>query len=105
MDQTQAIEQIMDRLDHLEQAVSQLRSSVSELQPQAQQPQKTVQAQPVEDYPWADKTLLRQEFKKLLDSLGIHRQPVGAERLQRMMDQAGLGSNELSQGIIEMRDE
>lgn len=43
-------------------------------------------------------------FFKLLKDLGVAGQPVGAEELQRMMAQEDLEPNELSRGIIEMRD-
>lgn len=55
---------------------------------------------------WADKSPLLEGLDLLLDELGIEIKPIGAKALREMMQAEGiLGPNELSRGIIEMREE
>ena len=52
-----------------------------------------------------DKALLRQRFRAMMNRMGITAKPIGALALQQKMAQAGLELNEMSRGIIAMRDE
>lgn len=52
-----------------------------------------------------DKALLKKHFDAMCARLGITSAPIGIEELRAQMAEAGLGPNELSQGIIAMRDE
>jgi hypothetical protein len=54
-----------------------------------------------------EKEALRQIADQTLAEMGIHRQPIPAEELQRMMLECGIKPEEnlFSRGIIEMREE
>lgn len=54
---------------------------------------------------WADQEAWRNEFRRVMDQLGIVGEPIGAEALRQQMAQLGLEGNEFSRGIIEMREE
>jgi hypothetical protein len=47
----------------------------------------------------------RQAFDQLFADFGIQAKPIGAEKLQEMMAEANLEPNEISRGLIAMRDE
>lgn len=53
----------------------------------------------------ADKKKWAEAFDRLFEVMNIQAKPIGAEKLQEMMKEANLEPNELSRGIIEMRDE
>lgn len=52
-----------------------------------------------------DKTLLREQIDILYETLSIQGESIGAIALQKSMSQSDLTTNELSQGIIAMREE
>jgi len=53
-----------------------------------------------------NKPLIRERFLKILKELGIEGKPIPARELQAMIRAEGkLGPNEMSRGIIEMREE
>jgi hypothetical protein len=52
-----------------------------------------------------EKKKLAEAFDRLFEVMNIQAKPIGAEKLQEMMKEANLEPNELSRGIIEMRDE
>ena len=55
---------------------------------------------------WADKTLLQTAMRKFMQELGAVAPPIGAKALRaRISQEAHLEPNELSRGIIEMREE
>ena len=55
---------------------------------------------------WTDKTLLIETMDRLMQKLGITGEPVGAQAARVLIQQeASLGPNELSRGIIDMREE
>lgn len=55
---------------------------------------------------WADKAVLKATMREFMRQVGITGSPVGAERLQEMIrHEMRLETNELSRGIIEMREE
>lgn len=56
-------------------------------------------------YKWADKAILQQHMDRLLATLPVECEPISIELLQQEMRKAGLSPNELSQGIIQMREE
>lgn len=106
MEQAVQLKQISDRLARLEQETAQLRTQVNQLQ---QEPENH-NGQQAHDDPFAryqvDKTPLVEAFERMFESLGIKDvKPIGAENLQKMMAKSRLEPNELSRGIIEMRDE
>ena len=52
------------------------------------------------------KPMIREQFKKVFSELGIQGKPIPARQLQAMIKAEGiLEENELSRGIIEMREE
>jgi hypothetical protein len=56
--------------------------------------------------PWTDKTLLMGAMDRLMQKLDITGEPIGAQAARMLIQQeANLGPNELSQGIIDMREE
>lgn len=53
-----------------------------------------------------NKPIIRERFAKILKELGIEGKPIPARELQAMVKAEGiLEENELSRGIIEMREE
>lgn len=52
-----------------------------------------------------DKTALREQIDTLYETLSIQGESIGAIALQKRMSQSNLTTNELSQGIIAMREE
>ena len=48
---------------------------------------------------------IKKGFAKFMKEAGIPNEPVGIEELQKRMAKANLEPNELSRGIIEMREE
>lgn len=56
-------------------------------------------------YPWVDKEELKRWVARLFETLSIQREPIGAVALQEKMSQVGLAPDELSQAIIEAREE
>jgi hypothetical protein len=55
---------------------------------------------------WADKSLLQTAMRKFIQELGDAPPPIGAKTLRvRISQEAHLEPNELSRGIIEMREE
>ena len=53
-----------------------------------------------------NKPIIRERFAKILKELGIEGKPIPARELQAMVKAEGiLKENELSRGIIEMREE
>lgn len=106
MEQAVQLRQLSDRLTRLEQETAQLRTDVNRLEQQpTEQNGHHVQEDPFAKYQ-VDKTPLVEAFKRMFEALGIKDlKPIGAEALQKMMAESELEPNELSQGIIEMRDE
>ncbi len=55
---------------------------------------------------WTDKSLLQTPLRNFIQELGAAPPPIGAKTLRvRISQEAHLESNELSRGIIEMREE
>lgn len=55
---------------------------------------------------WTDKSLLQTALREFIQELGAAPPPIGAKTLRdRISQEAHLESNELSRGIIEMREE
>ena len=98
------IDQLAERVERLEADMQMLRAEQRTTAQQATS-SATDQRDPAAHL-WADKEMLREASRGLLDELGIKdRTPIGALELQRCMAEAGLEPNEFSQGIIKMRDE
>lgn len=96
------IDQLAERVERLEVAVQTLRA---EQQITAYQAPASVteQADPAAHL-WADMDLLRQEMRRLFDTLGIQHRPTDVRDLQRRLG-AKVERNEFSRSIIEARDE
>jgi hypothetical protein len=113
------VQELAGKVHQLEQEVTDLHQQVRELRREKSLPFNAIvgwveQDELSEGSPlaarnsgirWADQDAISQAFDKLFTSLGIKDEPVGIEKLQEMMGQAGLKKNALSRGIIEMRDE
>lgn len=93
------------KVAQLEQQLAHLEREVRHLQQTSEPEQHSAQKANVSTYRIADKAALRQQFDQLLVDLKIERSPRGALALQREIAEAGLGSLELSAGIIAMREE
>ncbi|MEP7341143.1 MAG: hypothetical protein ABI977_25660 [Acidobacteriota bacterium] len=100
MSQAATMEQLTERVTHLEQTVTFLRHDLSSLK---STPGDNGHATPAIRF--ADKQKLRQAMKELLAALGVQGTPVEADELRRMMEQSGLEKDELSRSLIEARDE
>jgi hypothetical protein len=100
MGTTVTVEQLATRVTRLEQTVERL---CNELPEPRILPESTGQA-PSSDLV-ADKQMWRQAFDQLFADFGIQAKPIGAEKLQEMMAEANLEPNEISRGLIAMRDE
>jgi uncharacterized protein YcbX len=96
------IDQLAERVERLEADVQALSAERQKVVDQAPFP-ATSQPDPAAHL-WADKEMLRQASRRLLAELGIEQRPVDIYDLQRRMGEQ-LPNNELSRGIIEMRDE
>lgn len=99
MSQTAALEQLVERVEHLEETVTSLQSDLSALRNGAGKNGQTTSIR------FADKQKLRQAMNELLTALGVTGEPVGASELRTMMKQSGLERDELSRSLIEARDE
>jgi hypothetical protein len=111
------LEEIKDKLCHIEQELSEVRRAVEQLN--AAQPQsmpQLAQAQPAQHEPvhwpanikFTDKAMLREAVDQFFTRLGIaDLEPPSAEELQERMRQKGVKpeDNLFSRGIIEMREE
>lgn len=97
------------RIDQLTERVERLEAVVQTLRAERQRTEQQVPASPTEQtdpaaHLWADKEMLQQASRRLLAELGIEHRHVDIYELQRRMGEQ-LPNNELSRGIIEMRDE
>jgi hypothetical protein len=101
-------ETLEQRVAALEQEVTALRRLVSKL----------LWTQPGEETPLErgrrllrqatlDQPLIEAGWDKAMEQMGIHGQPIGAEKVQQMIAACGFKpeDNEFSRGIIEMREE
>ncbi|MBK7895216.1 MAG: hypothetical protein IPJ90_10130 [Anaerolineaceae bacterium] len=96
------IQKLTAKLHRLEAELAAIRKEIAALP--EQQPKPTMLREATPAYLWSDKTLLKEQFAKLLANLDIKGEPIGAEALQQRMHQVGLEPNELSQTIIAMRN-
>jgi len=105
MEQVLSLQQVVDRLVHLESEIGIIREEVAALRrpPKAARRLSTTQAALA--YSWANKGEQRRIFDDLFAALVIEGSPIGAKRLQRAMAVAGLTDNALSRGIVEAREE
>lgn len=93
------IQQLTTRLRRIEVEIQAIRRELNTLPQQQNLPVEKI------SYRWANKTAIQEETQKLLHTLSIHGNPIGPKLLQKQMREAQLSSNELSQSIIEMREE
>jgi hypothetical protein len=96
------IDQLAERVERLEADMQMLRAEQRTTAQQATS-SATDQRDPAAHL-WADKEMLREASRRLLIELGIEQRHVDIYDLQRRMGEQ-LPNNELSRGIIEMRNE
>jgi hypothetical protein len=99
------LQQLADKVVYLEQEVNTIRKELADLREQQEAVPQVPTTQPIANFPWMDKTLLRQAMDKLFQTLSIQGEPIGVEALREMMKKENLSQNELSRSIIEARDE
>ena len=107
MSQPLSLQQVTDKLAHLEQLMDAVREEVAELRRQmepALQPQMT-KTETAIAYPWIDKSLQKYWVTEIFNMLSIQDERIDIEELQRRMSQVGLNDNELSQDLLRMREE
>ena len=97
------IQKLTAKLNRLEAELAAIRKEIATLP--EQQPKPTLLREATPAYLWSDKTLLKEQFAKLLADLDIKGEPVGAEALQQRMREAGFEQNALSQTTIAMQEE
>ncbi len=103
MSQTLTLQQITNKISHLEEEMNNLRKELDELRQQnadTSNPFTTNVA-----YTWADKQSQRRWINQLFTSLSITNTPIGPQTLQQRMSQSELSPDELSRGIVEAREE
>jgi hypothetical protein len=99
------LQQLTDKVVYLEQEVNTIRKELADLREQQEPVPQGPATQSIADFPWVDKTLLKQAMDKLFQTLSIQGEPIGVEALRQMMKNENLDQNELSRSIIEARDE
>jgi hypothetical protein len=109
MDTTVAVQELTEKVLRLEEEVVELRQLEREVaglhQEVGELRQRTAQTNGAK-IRFVDQEALNRAVDKLFAGLGIEEvEPIGAEVLQKMMAEEGLEPNELSRGIIVMRDE
>jgi len=107
MSQTLSLQQVTESLVRLEQLLNTIQGELAELRQQMGDavPSPTTKAHSTMAFFWVDKALQRQRMNELFQSLAIQAESIGPEALQVRMSQAGLADNELSQSLIEAREE
>lgn len=105
MNQTLSLQQLADRLIHVEREMNIIRGELMDLRQRTRAVPQTAATQFAVAYSWADKEILRRRLKDLFAALSIQGVPIGAQLLQQKMAQAGLTPNELSRSLVEAREE
>ena len=105
MNQTLSLQQLADRLVHVEREMNIIRRELTDLRQRTGPVPQTGVTQFAVAYSWADKEILRLWIKGLFAALSIQGVPMGAQLLQQRMGQAGLTPNELSRSLVEAREE
>lgn len=100
MEQTLPLEQLTLRLFAVERETAQLRRDINQLHLPLALPQERTNI-----VRFADQQMITAAIDQLFAKLGIPDEPVNIAELQERMRDSGLAPNELSRGIIEMRDE
>ena len=96
------IEEIQQKLKQIENEVAQLRAQLNQW---IAHPMERSQLEPTIQF--VDKEKLRPLTAKAFEEMGIHSEPIDAEKLQKMVAACGVKveNNIFSRGIIEMREE
>jgi len=94
---------LSERLARVEREVASIRQELIELSRSGTDQQTGTQKDLTKFS--ADKGLYRSLMKNLFSELRIEGQPIGAEKLQELMEKAGLEPNELSRDLIKAREE
>jgi predicted transcriptional regulator len=97
------LKMLSERLARVEREVSSIRQELTELALSGADQQTNAQKDLTKF--WADKELHRSLMNSLFAELHIEGQPIGAEKLQELMEKAGLEPNELSRDLIKAREE
>jgi len=105
MNQTLSLQQLADRLVHVEKEMNIIRKELADLRQQTRVVPQTTVTQSAITYPWADKGTLRRWINSLFAVLSIQGMPMGVQVLQQRMGQAGLTPNELSRSLVKAREE
>jgi len=105
MNQTLSVKQLTDRLLRVEKEVGIIRKELVHLRQHTKPVTQAETARAPAVFTWADKEEQRRWIKHLFAGLSIQGAPMGAEVLQQRMNQAGLVPNELSQSLVEAREE
>ena len=100
MEQTLPLEQLTARLFAVERETAQLRRDINQLHPPLEQSEELTNI-----VRFADQQMITTAVDQMFAKLGIPGEPVNIAELQERMRNSGLEPNELSRGIIEMRDE
>lgn len=98
------IENLQERLVHIEQELSDVRRSLAYL---TSDPTPQTESTWPDEIQWVDKAAWSTWFAQWFQQMDITVQPIGAEALQETMRQEGVPpeKNLLSHGIVAMRNE
>ena len=100
MEQVIPPEQFSTRLFALEQEIAALRREINLIHVQAEEPPRDSGK-----IRFADQQRITKAIDQLFGKLGIPLDPVSSKEVRELMRKANLEPNEMSRGIIEMRDE
>jgi cyanate lyase len=105
MNETASFQQLDERLGRIEAEVTLLRKELAKFCRGKQiGPAVSLGAVPRRSV-HTDKRAIGRSFRDLRGKLGLRAVPMGAELLQQQMAQAGLAANELSQSLVQAREE
>ena len=97
MESAMALEHLANRLIRVENELRLIRGELTRLQQQA--PSRLLA------YAWVDKDAQKRRMNEIFAALGIQGASIGIQALQARMAQAALSPNELSQALIDAREE
>ncbi len=103
MSQSPYVQQLVNRLAHLENEIKTIRQELAALSQQTRDVSET--SPPRVIFPWADKEAQKHQIDTLFEALSIKGTPIGVKELQHKLAEAGLHRNELSRALIEAREE
>lgn len=101
MNQSIAIERLTNNLNRIEIEIGHIRQELKSL-PHYQEQSFINSTTP---YAFVNKTAVKKQMRQLFHTLSIDGDAIGAEPLQKQMQESQLAVNELSQSIIAAREE